>query len=166
MNVFGRRRRRQAVAANKGTTFADKLRLIRRLGGGYYVVTGVWPLVNMASFEWVTGSKRDKWLVQTVAVLVTAIGATQLRGADGAPPDGLRQLSVTAALGLAAIELYHWQKGTISVAYALDAIGQLALAGAWLLNEPQPPRRDARPSRAEPAWASACPRRERGTARC
>ena len=32
--------------------------------GALYVVTGVWPLLHMASFEAVTGPKTDDWLVR------------------------------------------------------------------------------------------------------
>jgi hypothetical protein len=159
-------RRLSAALSDKGTTFAEVARLIRSAGGAYYVTTGIWPLVHMASFEFITGRKRDRWLVQTVGVLVALIGAVQLRVTDSRPTSAIRQLSVSVALGLAMIELYHWRRGTISVAYALDALGQLVLAAAWLLSESRPPRRDARLSRAVPAWASACPRRERDTARC
>jgi hypothetical protein len=33
---------------------------------GYYCLTGVWPLLHMASFEAVTGPKVDDWLVKMV----------------------------------------------------------------------------------------------------
>ncbi|MFH5804425.1 hypothetical protein ACG2DA_10255, partial [Alienimonas sp. DA493] len=49
--------------------------------GLYYVATGVWPLVHIRSFEFVTGPKTDDWLVQTVGALVLAIGGTLLYGA-------------------------------------------------------------------------------------
>jgi hypothetical protein len=42
--------------------------------GLYYRVTGVWPLVNLRTFEAITGPKRDKWLVRTVGILAAAIG--------------------------------------------------------------------------------------------
>ena len=38
---------------------------------GYFVVTGVWPIVHMRSFLAVTGPKTDLWLVKTIGVLVT-----------------------------------------------------------------------------------------------
>ena len=36
--------------------------------GVYFAATGVWPLIDMRSFERVTGPKADKWLVRTVGV--------------------------------------------------------------------------------------------------
>ena len=40
----------------------------------YFLPTGVWPLINMATFEAITGAKFDDWLVKTVGVLVSVIG--------------------------------------------------------------------------------------------
>ncbi len=42
----------------------------------YYLTSGVWPLISMASFLRVTGPKHDLWLVRTVASLIIAIGIT------------------------------------------------------------------------------------------
>ena len=53
--------------------------------GIYYVATGLWPILNMRSFEMVTGPKRDKWLVKTVGALITAIGSTLLFSAAREP---------------------------------------------------------------------------------
>src|SRR5262249_51641109 len=49
--------------------------------GLYYVLAGVWPLLNMHSFLAVTGPKTDLWLVNTVAVLLVVIGAVLLASA-------------------------------------------------------------------------------------
>jgi hypothetical protein len=45
-----------------------------RLQAAYYVVTGVWPLLHYRSFEWVTGRKRERWLVECVGGLTLAVG--------------------------------------------------------------------------------------------
>ena len=46
---------------------------LARLQGGYFAVTGVWPLLHMRSFRYVTGGKkvRERWLVKTVGALIT-----------------------------------------------------------------------------------------------
>ena len=49
--------------------------------GLYYTASGVWPLVNMRSFEAVTGPKRERWLVKTVGVLVTVMGGVMTAAA-------------------------------------------------------------------------------------
>ena len=52
-----------------------------RLQGLYYLVTGLWPLIHLASFEAVTGPKTDDWLVKMVGLLAAAIGAALLTAA-------------------------------------------------------------------------------------
>jgi hypothetical protein len=58
--------------------------------GAYFLLTGVWPLVSIRSFQWVTGPKTDHvhtgreadhWLVMTVGVLVTSVAVTLLTAA-------------------------------------------------------------------------------------
>ena len=49
--------------------------------GLYYLVTGIWPLLSMRTFEAVTGPKADKWLVKTVGVLVGVVGAVLMLSA-------------------------------------------------------------------------------------
>lgn len=47
--------------------------------GWVYVVTGLWPVVHLASFEVVTGEKYDDFLVHTVGLLLFVVGAVLLR---------------------------------------------------------------------------------------
>ena len=63
------------------------LRLVLRAQAAFYVLTGTWPLINLESFEWVTGPKTDDWLVYTVGLLIVAIGLTLWVGARSARPD-------------------------------------------------------------------------------
>jgi hypothetical protein len=42
----------------------------------YYLLTGLWPLVHLPSFEAITGPKTDDWLVHMVGLLACVIGAT------------------------------------------------------------------------------------------
>jgi hypothetical protein len=61
----------------------------------YYALTGIWPILHMASFEAVTGPKVDRWLVKMVGALALANG--------GALACGLAQAEVsreTIALGI------------------------------------------------------------------
>ena len=55
---------------------------ITRFQGVYYLLTGLWPLVHFASFEALSGRKRDRWLVRTVALLAVAIGVVLVRRPD------------------------------------------------------------------------------------
>lgn len=41
----------------------------------YYLAIGIWLLVDIESFEWVTGRKVDRWLVKTIGGMLTTAGA-------------------------------------------------------------------------------------------
>ena len=96
--------------------------------GVYYVATGMWPLVNMRSFERVTGPKIDKWLVKTVGVLVTSIGGALLVAATRRriSPEA-RVLAAGTAAGLVAIDTFYVAQRRIAPVYLLDALTELAL---------------------------------------
>jgi hypothetical protein len=92
---------------------------------GYYLLTGIWPLISIRTFEAVTGPKTDDWLVQTVGVLAAVIGGTLLVGSrrEAATRETLT-LAVLAALGFAAVDIVFVVLGTISRIYLVDAVVQ------------------------------------------
>jgi energy-converting hydrogenase Eha subunit E len=99
----------------------------------YYAATGIWPLLDLGTFERVTGPKADRWLVRTVGALVTAIGASlALAARDDAARAETVVLAVGSALGLGTIEVVYVAKGRISAVYLLDALAQGALLAAWV----------------------------------
>ncbi len=108
-----------------------KLALIQ---GVFYVLTGVWPLIDIVSFQVVTGPKVDLWLVRTVGVLVTVIGVVILSASRSRRiTREILLLAVGSALGLAAIDLVYALSGRISAIYLADAAAEIALAGLWLV---------------------------------
>jgi hypothetical protein len=101
--------------------------------GAFYVATGLWAVVDLDSFMAVTGPKTDGWLVKTVGLLVTAIGAALLLAwSRRRVPAEVVLLAVAAALSLAAIDVIYVWNGTISPIYLLDAAPEVALALAWI----------------------------------
>jgi energy-converting hydrogenase Eha subunit E len=100
--------------------------------GVFYVATGVWALVDLDSFMAVTGPKVDHWLVKTVGVLVTVIGAVLLFAARSqrVTPE-IVLLAVGSALSLAAIDVVYVSAGRISPIYLVDAAAEVGLAAAW-----------------------------------
>jgi hypothetical protein len=103
--------------------------------GAYFALTGIWPLFDIDSFMAVTGPKTDLWLVRTVGILVTVIGATLLAGARrGRAREELALLAISSAAGLAAIDILYSTLGVISKIYLADAVLELALVGAWTLS--------------------------------
>ena len=138
-----------AVAAIRNTT--PITRSSSRLGklaaavvggqGLYYTVTGVWPLISIESFQWVTGRKTDHlvtgnegdhWLVMTVGALITVIGVTLLLAAWR----GNRSLEITAlamlsAVALTAIDVIFVLRGAIPPIYLADAVAEIVLLLGW-----------------------------------
>ena len=108
--------------------------VVALIQGAFYVATGVWALVDLDSFMAVTGPKTDHWLVKTVGVLVTVIGAVLLLAwRSGRVTGEVVLLAVGSALALAAIDVIYVSNGTISPIYLLDAAAEVALAGGWAL---------------------------------
>lgn len=98
----------------------------------YYVVTGVWPLLSLKTFQMVTGPKVDGWLVKTAGVLITAIGlALGLAGLRKQTSPEIPLLAMGSAAGLTGIDIVYVAKKRISPIYLLDAVGELGLIGLW-----------------------------------
>jgi hypothetical protein len=107
-------------------------RLLATTQGWFYVVSGLWPLLHMRSFEFVFGPKKDRWLVQTVAGLLVANGWTQVHA--GSTGDGLAQaarIGTGTALTLGAIDIRYAVPGRISRTYLLDAVVEAGWLAAW-----------------------------------
>jgi hypothetical protein len=122
---------------------------VRRLAIGqglFYVATGLWPLVDIGSFQRVTGPKTDLWLVKTVGVLVTVIGGTLLAAASrGSRAPEVALLGAGSALALAGIDTVYATKGRISPIYLADAAVEVAIAAGWGATwRPRPPARPLR----------------------
>ncbi len=100
----------------------------------YFLVTGIWPLIGMRSFQAVTGQKVDTWLVQTVGVLTAVIGAVLAAA-------GLRQrvsaemvgLAVGSSAGLATIDVVYVARKRIGRIYLADALLNILLCVGWAI---------------------------------
>jgi len=113
--------------------YRQDARRLARLMGWYYLVTGIWPLLHIRSFEWITGRKTDKWLVKAVGGLVTTTGATLLLAAerDAVGPE-VATLAVGNAVALTAVDVVYVAKRRIRWVYLLDAVLEIALLAGWL----------------------------------
>lgn len=107
----------------------------------YYVVTGLWPLVHLPSFEAITGPKTDDWLVHMVGLLAVAIGGAigvaVARGRTRAPE--VIVLAAAAALAFAGIDLWYGLSGRIAPIYLADAAVELALLAGLALTHARDP---------------------------
>lgn len=96
-----------------------------------YLATGLLPFVSMRSFVAITGPKRDLWLVRTVRVLVSVIGAVLvMAGLRRERRPEMQVLAAGSALGLAGIDVFYAAKGRISPVYLLDAAAEGAIVAA------------------------------------
>jgi hypothetical protein len=106
----------------------DRVRGTLLAQGAYYVATGVAPFVSRRAFAAVTGPKREWWLVETVGVLVTAVGAGLIGAAarDRVTPE-LLTIAGGCAAGLAGIDIVYVARRRIKPTYLGDAAIQVAL---------------------------------------
>jgi hypothetical protein len=101
--------------------------------GVYFCLTGIWPLIDMRSFEAATGPKADDWLVKTVGVQVAVAGAVLLfSGYRREVAADTLLLAVGSASGLLAIDLWYVSRGVIPRVYLLDAAVELLLIVGWI----------------------------------
>ncbi len=101
--------------------------------GLYYLVTGIWPLLSIQTFEAVTGYKHDHWLVKTVGCLVLIQGAVLLIAAwRRTTAVEVAVLAVGSALVLTLVDVIYVAAGVISWVYLLDAVIEVALIVGWV----------------------------------
>lgn len=95
------------------------------LQGGYYLVTGLWPLVHFRSFTALTGPKPDRFQTQATGALFAANGLALLAGEPATR--GMRLLAGGTAAAALAMELAY--RRHLRRVFLLDAV----LEGAFLL---------------------------------
>ena len=102
--------------------------------GAFYFVTGVWPILHLDSFLFVTGPKTDLWLVQTVGALLAVFGAVLFLAArrNRLTPEWCL-LAAGLAAALAAVDIVFVTRNVISPIYLADAAVEIPLTVAWLL---------------------------------
>lgn len=109
--------------------------------GSYWLVTAVWPLISIKSFQAVTGPKTDHlvtgreadhWLVNTVGMLILADAIVFLSAAIRKQVSvDVATLAVLSATALVAIEVVYSLRGTISRIYLADAAIEIILIALW-----------------------------------
>jgi energy-converting hydrogenase Eha subunit E len=97
--------------------------------GGYYLATGLWPVIHLGSFEAVTGPKTDDWLVHMVGLLAAVIGVSLIVAVLRAYTHSatVTTLAAGSALAFAAIDLWYGLTGRISPIFLADAVVELGI---------------------------------------
>ena len=111
-------------------------RLALRWLAAYYLATGVWPLIDMRSFELVTGPKTDRWLVKMVGALAAANGAALAAGSLREKPSReTLVLALASALAFATVDVVYVVRGRIRPIYLGDAALEVAFVAALLAGD-------------------------------
>jgi hypothetical protein len=109
--------------------------MVALLQGAYYLITGVWPILNRHSFEAITGPKIDFWLVRTIGALLTVIGAVlSLAGLRRKTTPEVALLGMGAAASLGGSDLIYTARRRIRRIYKFEALPEFGLIGLWLLS--------------------------------
>jgi hypothetical protein len=117
--------------AGEGQASAAEARMAL-LQGSFDVITGLWPIVHLRSFEAVTGPKLEGWLVKTVGALITVIGGTLLTaGLRRQVTPEVRLLGVGSAAAFTLVDVIYTSRRRISPVYLLDALAEVALIAGW-----------------------------------
>lgn len=95
------------------------------LQGVFYVVTGLWPFVDLQSFVAVAGPKPDVFQLHVTAALIVVIGIVLLRGARRIEA-GIVWLAVLSAMAFAGLDIAYAPR--LPETYWLDAIAEVLLA--------------------------------------
>jgi hypothetical protein len=102
--------------------------------GIFYLLTGIWPLVSISTFQMVTGPKTDLWLVKTVGALIAVVGTVLIwAGVYGETNSAIVILAVGSALTLTAVDVIFYVRGVIARVYLLDAVAELGIVALWLI---------------------------------
>ncbi|HEX6509058.1 MAG TPA: hypothetical protein VF221_15625 [Chloroflexota bacterium] len=110
-----------------------RLRSLALTHGTYYTVTGIWPVIDIRSFQALTGRKRDIWLVKTAGLLIACIGLVlSMAGIRRTTEPAIPVLGVTSALSLAGIDIVYVGRRVIPPIYLADAAAEIALVMGWL----------------------------------
>lgn len=106
-------------------TYNKRLGNVFLIQGVYFVVTGIWPLLNMASFIMATGPKQDTWLVEMVGLLSAAVGLTFIVSSLRRQPLPIL-LGYTVSASFLLMDIIYVANGQIDRIYLLDAAIQAA----------------------------------------
>lgn len=126
---------RQSIEpGTSGLPTSRMLQLVALAQALYYIPTGIWPLVSIGTFQQVTGPKTDLWLVKTVGLLISIVGAAlTMAGLRRRMGPEIPLLGIGSAAALTAIDVVYVAKRRISPIYLLDALGEVVLIGGWIV---------------------------------
>jgi hypothetical protein len=100
--------------------------------GAYYTLTGLWPIVDIESFQSVTGPKTDLWMLRTLGLLLAIVGSVLLFSTrHGKPPLEIVVLALAMATALLLVDFIVVFSRTVPLRYLFDAVMQAGLIFWW-----------------------------------
>jgi hypothetical protein len=111
----------------------------------YILLTGLWPIVDIRSFMFVTGPKTDIWLVKTVGALLVPVGVSMLSAIARQDSRPIKILGSGIALAFLSIDVYYASTDVISDIYLADAVVEIVFLIGWiflLFHEHRGPKKD------------------------
>jgi hypothetical protein len=108
------------------------VRAIARGQGAYHLLSGLWPVASMRTFEWVTGPKQEDWLVRTVGLLAAAIGGGTLLAERRGEARAVAPVAAGAAAAFAIVDIVGVASGRLRPVYLGDAVVEAGLLIGWL----------------------------------
>jgi hypothetical protein len=133
-----------ATGRNRGTCRARRAELpffdmtierthIAALQSAIFLSSGLWPVVHSKSFAAVTGPKRDRWLVETVGLLIASIGAgLALAAARRRVSDETALVGALSSAALCGVDLRYATARRRSPVYFVDALLHASFVAGWL----------------------------------
>ena len=121
-------------------------RTVPQVHAAYFVLGGLWSVLDKRSFEAVSGPKVEYWLVRTVGSLLTVVGVVLARAAacDRITPE-ISWLAVGTSAVLSTIDFVYTAKRRVPLVYLLDAAANLMFIAGWLARTSNSSPRPARP---------------------
>jgi hypothetical protein len=113
--------------------------------GVFYVVTGLWPIIHLRSFEKFTGRKqqREGLLAQSMGGLIAAVGVALIAGSlEERPSRALKWLGMGSAIALGVADLVFARRGLVrhtseTKSYFADAAAEGAAIAGWIIAKPR-----------------------------
>lgn len=122
------------MSQNRSPELQTLLRFTALAQGGYYFLSGIWPLLHLPSFLAVTGMKTDLWLVQTVGALIAVSGLVFILAATSRRITfEILVLGLGQAFALGFVDIFFVTVGRVPPVYLLDAAAECFLMILWLL---------------------------------
>lgn len=108
----------------------------------HYILTGLWAVLHLRSFEALTGKKQDRWLVRSTGLMIATVGSYFLMAGVQGPSPRTRWFGMLFPAALATADVCWAWRSTRAKAYLADALVAGIVIGAWFLTKPEkkPPK--------------------------